>query len=169
MLHRLRALRPLIGPSWRRLVSQNAQGTLSGEQPLKQGVLAHVQALVAQHEDLSSKDLTEGYSAERAKELMRLSPIAEAHAELAAAQQDVDGASELLADPSSEAELIELAREELAEGEQLLVERRKRLISLLVPPDAASAQEGVIVEVHAGVGGAEAALFAEEVRPKRPT
>ena len=75
-----------------------------------------------------------------------------AHAELLAAQQDVDGASELLSDPSSEPELVELAREELAEGERVLVERRKRLISLLVPPDETSAQEGVIIEEHAGVG-----------------
>ena len=163
MLHNLRGLRPLLGPSWRRLVSQNAQGTLSGEQPLKQGVLAHVQALVAQHDDLSSKMLSEGYSAARSKEVTRLSPIAHAHAELSAVQRDVDDASELLSDPSSEPELIELAREELAEGERLLVERRRQLISLLVPPDAASGQDGVIVEVHAGVGGAEAALFAEEV------
>ena len=47
MLHHLRALRPTLGLSWRRLVSQNAHLTLSGEQPLKQVVLAHVQALVA--------------------------------------------------------------------------------------------------------------------------
>lgn len=163
MLHHLRALQPTLGLSWRRLVSQNAHLTLSGEQPLKQVVLAHVQALVAQHDDVSSRMLSEGYSAARSKELTRLTPIVEAHAELVAAQRDVDGTSELLSDPSSEPELIELAREELAEGERILVERRKQLISLLVPPDATSAQEGVIVEVHAGVGGAEAALFAEEV------
>jgi len=125
---------------------------LSGEQPLKQAVLAHVQALVAQHEDVSSRMVSEGYSAARSKELTRLTPIVEAHAELLAAQQDVDGALELLSDPSSEPELVELAREELAEGERVLVERRKRLISLLVPPDETSAQEGVIIEEHASVG-----------------
>ena len=140
MLHHLRALRPPLGLSWRRLVSQNAHLTLSGEQPLKQVVLAHVQALVAQHDDASSRMLSEGYSAARSKELTRLTPIVEAHAELVAAQRDVDGTSELLSDPSSEPELIELAREELAEGERILVERRKQLISLLVPPDATSAQ-----------------------------
>ena len=81
--------------------------------------------------------------------------LSTAEAELLAAQQDVDGASELLSDPSSEPELVELAREELAEGERVLVERRKRLISLLVPPDETSAQEGVIIEVPAGVGEPE--------------
>ena len=67
LLHHLRARRPALGISWRRLVSQNAHLTLSGEQPLKQGVLAHVQALVAQHEDVSSRMLSEGYSAARSK------------------------------------------------------------------------------------------------------
>ena len=152
MLHHLRALRRPLGLGWRRFASKNAHLMLSGEQPLKQAVLAHVQALVAQHEDVSSRMVSEGYSAARSKELTRLTPIVEAHAELLAAQQDVDGASELLSDPSSEPELVELAREELAEGERVLVERRKRLISLLVPPDETSAQEGVIIEVPAGVG-----------------
>ena len=155
MLHHLRALRRPLGLGWRRFASKNAHLMLSGEQPLKQAVLAHVQALVAQHEDVSSRMLSEGYSAARSKELTRLTPIVEAHAELLAAQQDVDGASELLSDPSSEPELVELAREELAEGERVLVERRKRLISLLVPPDETSAQEGVIIEEHAGVGEPE--------------
>ena len=141
----------------------SSAATLSGEQPLRPGVVQHVLALVAQHKELSEKMQSEGYSTERAKELVRLSPIVEAHAELEASQREVDGICELLGDPDTEPELKELAREELTEGERLLVERRKRLVSVLVPPDEASGQDGAILEVHAGVGGAEAALFADEV------
>ena len=61
MLHHLRALRPPLGLGWRRFASKNAHLMLSGEQPLKQAVLTHLQALVAQHEDVSSRMVSEGY------------------------------------------------------------------------------------------------------------
>jgi len=68
------------------------------------------------------------------------------------------GAEELLADP----ELADLAREEIAAGNARRETLEPELKRLLVPPDPHD-QRNVFLEVRAGTGGAEAALFAADL------
>ena len=80
--------------------------------------------------------------------------------ELAEAHERVSEARELLG--SSDSELAELARDELDEAQAEIAEIRTRAVDVLVsdnPDDARNA----IVEVRAGTGGDEAALFAGDL------
>ncbi len=70
----------------------------------------------------------------------------------------VEQARGLLSDP----ELRDLAREDLAEAEDLLHGSESRLQALLLPKDPLD-EKDVILEVRAGTGGEEAALFAAEL------
>jgi peptide chain release factor 1 len=70
----------------------------------------------------------------------------------------VEGARGLLSDP----EFRDLAREDLAEAEGLLECSEARLKTLLLPRDPLD-EKNVILEIRAGTGGEEAALFAADL------
>ena len=90
-----------------------------------------------------------------------LSGIVERYREYQKQQQDLAEAREIIAD-GSDAELVELAKEQVAETEQASADAIEQIASELVTADDA-AVGSVILEVRAGTGGAEAALFAGEV------
>ena len=62
----------------------------------------------------------------------------------------------------SDEELRELAKEELAESKEKVEELEQKLKILLLPKDP-NDEKNVIVEIRAGAGGDEAALFASEL------
>jgi peptide chain release factor 1 len=78
------------------------------------------------------------------------------------AQGNIAGLREMLADASLDAEMRALAESELAMAQEALSEREKSLQLALLPKDAAD-EKGVILEVRAGTGGDEAALFAGDL------
>ena len=92
------------------------------------------------------------------KEYRALSPIMEAYRAFRAAQQSVDDALFLL-DAESDPELRQLANEELRESKETVERLRAELTVLLLPRDP-NDEKNVIVEIRAGAGGEEAALFA---------
>lgn len=61
-----------------------------------------------------------------------------------------------------DAELIELAKEEIKENEKLLDQYEKRIKVLLLPTDPRD-KANIIIEIRAGTGGDEAALFAADL------
>jgi peptide chain release factor 1 len=67
-----------------------------------------------------------------------------------------------LIDEGEDEELAAMAREELAEIERKLPEAERRLRMKLVPPDPED-EKSAIVEIRAGTGGDEAALFAGDL------
>ena len=69
---------------------------------------------------------------------------------------------ELLADSGTDAELKEMAEMELAEAEEKLPEAEKAIMIALIPPDSADSKN-VIMEIRAGTGGDEAAIFAGDL------
>ncbi|MDR0936035.1 MAG: peptide chain release factor 1 [Oscillospiraceae bacterium] len=92
------------------------------------------------------------------KELKDIEPIVEAYNRYLKARSDAEAAEALLSDP----DFAELAREELdAAGVQIdaLTGELKRLLLPRDPND----ERNVIVEIRAGVGGEEAALFAHSL------
>jgi len=71
-------------------------------------------------------------------------------------------AEAILGDKSMDADLREMAQAEIPDLKRALAEGDERLKRLLIPKDPADAKN-VILEVRAGTGGEEAALFAAEI------
>ena len=94
------------------------------------------------------------------REIAQLEPVARLHDQLADARERLSEASDLL--ESSDPELAELAREELNEVQAEIAEIRARAVEALVSDDPDDARNA-IVEVRAGTGGEEAALFAGDL------
>jgi peptide chain release factor 1 len=98
--------------------------------------------------------------AKLAKELSGLRPAAQAAAEYRKLLDDLEGAKAMLAD--GDADLRELARSEVAELEPRREQLEQQIRLLLVPRDP-NDDKNAILEIRAGTGGTEAALFANEL------
>ena len=92
------------------------------------------------------------------KEQADLAPIVDAYKQYKQAKQDVEDSLALL-DEESDEEMKELAKEELADAKKRIEELEQELKILLLPKDP-NDEKNVIVEIRAGAGGDEAALFA---------
>ncbi len=95
------------------------------------------------------------------KEQSDLTPIVEKYKEYKAAKESEEE-SLMLLDEESDEEMKELAKEELAESKKAIERCEQELKILLLPKDA-NDDKNVVVEIRAGVGGEEAALFAYEL------
>lgn len=96
------------------------------------------------------------------KEFSELDPIVTAINALRRAETERQGLDSLLTSSSSDREMAELAREERGALEPRIEELEHRLKLLLLPKDAAD-ERSAILEVRAGTGGDEAALFAADL------
>ena len=103
--------------------------------------------------------------AERFRKLMKeqsdLAPIVETYKEYKKSKQDIEDSLAMLEEESDE-EMRELAKEELNESKARVEELEQKLKLLLLPKDP-NDDKNVIVEIRAGAGGDEAALFASEI------
>ena len=95
------------------------------------------------------------------KEQSDLAPIVEAYQEYKQCKQNIEDSLVML-DEESDEELRELAKEELNDSKSRLAELEDKLKILLLPKDP-NDDKNVIVEIRAGAGGEEAALFAAEI------
>lgn len=95
------------------------------------------------------------------KEQNDLAPIVDAYKEYKQTKQNIEDSLTMLNEESDE-ELKELAKEELAESKDKLEELENKIKILLLPQDP-NDDKNVIVEIRAGAGGDEAALFAAEI------
>ena len=95
------------------------------------------------------------------KEQNDLTPIVEAYNEYKECKQAIEDSPEMLEEESDE-EMRELAKEELNDNKKRVEELEQELKILLLPKDP-NDEKNVIVEIRAGAGGDEAALFAAEI------
>ena len=95
------------------------------------------------------------------KEQSDLQPIVDAYKEYKQCKQNIDDSLAMLEEENDE-EMRELAKEELNESKSRLAELEQELKILLLPKDP-NDDKNVIVEIRAGAGGEEAALFAAEI------
>ena len=95
------------------------------------------------------------------KEQNELTPIVEAYKEYKACKQAIEDSLQMLEEESDE-EMRELAKEELNDSKVRVEELEHELKILLLPKDP-NDDKNVIVEIRAGAGGDEAALFAAEI------
>jgi peptide chain release factor 1 len=94
------------------------------------------------------------------REYARLEPVKATATRLEKLQRESDEAAEMA--DSDDAELAELAQAELERIEPELAELRESLAELLVPRDPLDDRD-TLVEIRAGTGGDEAALFAADL------
>ena len=95
------------------------------------------------------------------KEQSDLAPIVNAYKEYKKCRQDIDDSLAMLEEENDE-EMREMVKEELSASRKRLEELERELKILLLPSDP-NDDKNVIVEIRAGAGGDEAALFAAEV------
>ena len=102
---------------------------------------------------------------ERFRKLMKeqsdLTPIVEAFKEYKKCKQDIED-SLMMLDEESDEDMKEMLKEELAVAKKRVEELENELKILLLPKDP-NDDKNVIVEIRAGAGGDEAALFAAEI------
>lgn len=120
-------------------------------------------ALIARHRELrdliSAPDKLKGNEfAKFSKEYSDLSPIVETAMALKVAQQELEDTKAMLKDPEMKA----LAEEEKQQLEKLIPKLTQDLQIALLPKDEAD-EKNAILEVRAGTGGDEAALFAADL------
>ncbi len=113
-----------------------------------------LEARLAANETYSDPELVSRLN----REQRELEPLVSAYRALCRARSDLAGAEELLGDP----EMRELAQQELVRARQD-VERLEREVKVLLLPRDPNDGKNVIMEIRAGVGGEESALFANSL------
>ncbi len=128
---------------------------------------AKLDELITRHGDLAEK--MSGEAAGDAQEFVRLSkeyaeltPVVAAIEAMRAANAEIGDLEAMLADAETDAEMRAMASEELEALKSTLPEHDDRLKVLLLPKDVAD-EKSAILEVRAGTGGDEAALFAADL------
>src|SRR5579863_5559284 len=119
-------------------------------------------ALVARHASLE-RDLAAALPPETyvklSREFAELAPVVEAVNSYRAAQRELDDVTGLIDDPSTDAEMRSVADTERRQLETRRAALEQQLRLALIPKDAMD-ERNVILEIRAGTGGDEAALFA---------
>ena len=123
-------------------------------------ILIHYEELM---QELASPGVTDDQK--RFQRLMKeqadLAPIVEAYKAYKQAKQDMEDSLSLLEEEHDE-EMRELAKEELSAARKKIEELEYQLKILLLPKDP-NDEKNIILEIRAGAGGDEAALFASEL------
>ena len=119
-----------------------------------------LQELLARPETLQDKNLYPKY----AKELANLSAIVNRHKEYKSVLQEIAKVQVILEgeEHHDDLEFLELARQELSELNKKKRKLQSQLEEMLVEEESA-AHKNIIVEIRAGTGGEEAALFAADL------
>lgn len=115
---------------------------------------AEIEARLAANETYSDPDLVSRLN----REQRELEPLVTAYRALCKAQENLKSAEYLLSDP----EMRDLAQEELQAAKDQIEELEQRIRILLLPKDP-NDSKNVIIEIRAGVGGEESALFAHSL------
>ncbi len=95
------------------------------------------------------------------KEHSDLTPLIKSYERYTKLKNDLAGLKEIT-ETSSDPEMKQLAYDELNEGKEKLIQLEEELKVLLIPKDP-NDSKNVIVEIRAGTGGEEAALFAADL------
>jgi peptide chain release factor 1 len=121
--------------------------------------------IVRRQEEISTR-LSAGTSGAEfvalSRELSEIDPVSQAIRAWRKANMEREGIAEMLADAGTDAELRRLAEEEYSRAAATIDELEHAIRLALLPKDAAD-EKGAILEVRAGTGGDEAALFAGDL------
>ncbi len=120
----------------------------------------------ARRDELQALMATGDLSSERfvavSKEYAEVEPVAKAACEVRRLRAELDVLHGLLDDPANDADIREMAHDEIAHIKQALPLAERALALALLPRDAAD-ERAAMLEIRAGTGGDEAALFAGDL------
>jgi len=122
-------------------------------------------ALLARHKALESdlaRELAPPAYVKLSREFAELSPVVETVKRYRGIVREIDGLDELMADAATHSEMRALAAAEKPQLEQQRAALEQQIKVALLPKDAMD-ERNVIVEIRAGTGGDEAALFAGDL------
>ena len=124
-------------------------------------------AIVLRYEDINRELASPGVLSDqdRFRRLMKeqsdLTPLVETYTRFRSVSDNLEESRMILEEEDDE-EMRELAREEISSSKKELEDLQEQLRILLIPKDP-NDEKNVIVEIRAGAGGDEAALFAAEI------
>ena len=113
--------------------------------------------------ELASPDVTsdQGRFRRLMKEQSDLTPLVEAYTAYKKANKDISDSLEMLEEENDD-DMREMLKEELSDAKSR-VEKLENEIKILLLPKDPNDDKNVVVEIRAGAGGDEAALFAAEL------
>ncbi len=132
------------------------KASLINKLDLLQDRFEELTALLGDAEVISNQTQFRAYS----KEYAELEPVYQAFSSFRKVQGDLEGAQALLKD--SDPDMREMAEEEVAEAKAQLIELEATLQRMLLPKDPNDGRN-VFLEVRAGTGGDEAAIFSGDL------
>lgn len=133
---------------------------------MKSSILAKLELLSARHEEiaglLSEPEIINDQNRFRSlsMEYSQLEDVVKTFAVYQSAEQDRQGAEEMLKE--DDAEMREMAEEEMNDAKQRMQDLELDLQKLLLPKDP-NDNSNVFLEIRAGTGGDEAAIFAGDL------
>ena len=133
---------------------------------MKASILEKLQNISDRHEEvgalLSDPEVIGDQNRFRdlSKEYSELEPVVKTYADYSQVQENIDEAKLLLKD--ADADMRDMAQEELKSGEEELASLELDLQKLLLPKDP-NDEKNVFLEIRAGTGGDEAAIFSGDL------
>ena len=128
--------------------------------------LDRIRQIEARRDELQAAMARADLSSERfvqvSKEYAELEPVAQAAGEVRRLRQEIDALAYMIEDEEADPELKTMAQDEFAELRDKLGRADRALALALLPKDAAD-ERSAILEIRAGTGGDEAALFAGDL------
>lgn len=126
-----------------------------------------LEGIIARQEELTellsgTRGLSNEEIARFSKEYAELKPLIAAIEELRNAENETTSINEILKDPENDNDFRALAEDELRSNKIKIKSLEQRLKILLLPKDEAD-NKNAIIEIRAGTGGEEAALFAADL------
>ena len=126
-----------------------------------------LQQLITRHEELehmmsNAAEMSSEEFVKISREYADLTPIVKAAQDYLAMVQEMTDLEEIMADPEGDAEMRELAEMELPDLKKRLPEFERDVEIMLLPKDV-DADKNALLEIRAGTGGDEAALFAGDL------
>ncbi len=96
------------------------------------------------------------------REHQHLTTLKEKYEELEKILGEIKENEEMIADSSSDPDLVELAKEDLQALDAKIEPLKKEILRFMIPPDETDSRN-TVVEIRAGTGGDEASLFAADL------
>ena len=133
---------------------------------MKASIKSKLEALSERHEEigalLGEPEIISDQNRFRdlSKEYAQLEPVVKTHAQFEAANADLNSAREMAEDPDPD--MREMARDEITDAETQIESLELELQKLLLPRDPRD-ENNVFLEIRAGTGGDEAAIFAGDL------
>jgi len=131
---------------------------------MKTSIVAKLEALQERHEEVEAMLGDAGVIADQdrfralSREYAQLTDVSQCFRQWQQVQEDIETAEMLIADP----EMRDMAQEELKEARERSEELEQQLQLLLLPKDPDD-ERNCYIEVRAGTGGDEAAIFAGDL------